>query len=139
MKDELERRRMKGEGPIRLILRPSAFILTKSIAPQLRAHGIFVKVSRSRQGRVVSILRDPKLTQNDRETPNLIADEKFGPEPEIQEDLRYGAPCRKSNATKAVSQRVARVAKFDHTACAREVIALDRDVHASINRPAPCR
>jgi len=44
--------------------------------------------------------------------PNLMADEEFGPDLDIQENLRHGNPRRKSNATKAVSQRVAACRNF---------------------------
>jgi len=62
----------------------------RRIAPQLRAHGIFVNVSRSHQGRLVSISRDPKLAEKACDTPNLMADEEFGPELDTQENLRHG-------------------------------------------------
>ena len=64
----------------------------RRIAPMLRAHGIFVNVFRTHQGRVVSISIDPKRAQDDRDTPNLIADEELGPELETQENLRHGQP-----------------------------------------------
>jgi len=64
----------------------------RRIAPLLRAHGIFVTVSWSHQGRDVSTSRDPELAQDDRDTPDVIADEEFGAELDTQENLRHGQP-----------------------------------------------
>jgi hypothetical protein len=50
----------------------------RRLAPQLGIHGIIVKVSRSHQGRVVSLARTRTVAQKSVDTRNPMADEELG-------------------------------------------------------------
>jgi hypothetical protein len=78
-----------GEASVLFILHPSAFILSRSTAPQICIHGIFVHSTRGNQGRVVSLARNRKVANKNGDTRNLMADEEFGHEPQTREKWRH--------------------------------------------------